>query len=84
MFELFGFEGCPKCAELKAYLAEHNLQPQWIAVPERADREVMYRKWGFPEGKGSMPQLFIDGVRIGSCDQVKAMDIEQIKALVEV
>lgn len=62
---VFGFEGCGWCASVKQYLTQAGIPFAWIEMPEPAERARFYALLGLEDGKGSMPQVFVNGVRIG-------------------
>jgi len=51
--------GCPACEKAKDYLRSAGI-PFWVHQEDDLEaRKRLYRAWGFPEGEGSMPQIFV-------------------------
>jgi len=65
---VFTRKGCPFCARAKALLAEAGIDYDELVLnrdfPEASIRAV--------SGEASLPQVFIDGRRIGGCDALEA------------
>jgi glutaredoxin-like protein len=65
---VFTRKGCPFCARAKALLAEAGIDYDELVLnrdfPEASIRAV--------SGEASLPQVFIDGQRIGGCDALEA------------
>ena len=63
--------GCPYCLYAKRELRKRNLRFKEIDLTDNAKRQEFYRKWSH-EGVSTMPQIFIDGKRIGGYDELMA------------
>jgi len=65
---VFSKPGCPFCIEAKALLAEKGYDP--VEIP--LEHKVRSRIIGAVSGKGTAPQVFINGTLIGGLDDLKA------------
>ena len=63
---------CPYCMRAKALLEKKGVDiidiPAWM---DKAKRAEMNERSG---GRNTFPQIFIDGVHIGGCDDLHALD----------
>ena len=63
---------CPYCMRAKALLEKKGVDiidiPAWM---DKAKRSEMNERSG---GRNTFPQIFIDGVHIGGCDDLHALD----------
>ncbi|WP_341793758.1 MULTISPECIES: glutaredoxin 3 [unclassified Rickettsia] len=66
---------CPFCIKAKALLDDKHVAYQEIAVEDFTEeqREILIKKAG---GKKTVPQIFIDNVHIGGCDDLFALEKE--------
>jgi len=63
---------CPYCVQAKRLLGKKGLAYEEIDVSRDPDlRRIMVQKSG---GRLTVPQIFVDGVRIGDCDEIYALD----------
>ncbi|NMU92789.1 hypothetical protein HGQ98_24800, partial [Achromobacter ruhlandii] len=65
---VFSKPGCPFCVEAKALLEDKGYAP--IEIP--LENKVRGRVIGAVSGKGTAPQVFINGSLIGGLDDLKA------------
>jgi len=65
---VFSKPGCPFCIEAKALLAEKGYDP--VEIP--LEHKVRSRIIGAVSGKGTAPQVFINGTLIGGLEDLKA------------
>ena len=65
---VFSKPGCPFCVEAKALLQDKGFDP--IEIP--LENKVRGRVIGAVSGKGTAPQVFINGSLIGGLDDLKA------------
>jgi glutaredoxin 3 len=70
--ELFTTKICPYCVRAKALLKKKGAAYREIDVSE--DEELRMKMTERAGGKRSVPQIFIDGVHIGGCDDLYALD----------
>ena len=70
--EIYTWQSCPFCIRAKALLkskgvefTEHSIDGDEVARDKMADRS---------NGKRSVPQIFVDDVHIGGCDDIHALD----------
>ncbi|MCC7257782.1 MAG: glutathione peroxidase [Gammaproteobacteria bacterium] len=68
--------GCPHCVRAKAALAEAGLEYQELVL-NRDFRQAALLAFA---GSGSVPQVFVDGVRIGGADETQAWLARRRKA----
>jgi glutaredoxin 3 len=54
---------CPYCVSAKAWLKEHNVAFEEVVKDDTAERQAFYAEHG--NIFGSVPQIFVDGNRIG-------------------
>lgn len=64
---------CPYCNKAKALLQRKNAQYHEIKVVDDATKEEMVKK---ANGKMTVPQIFINDIHIGGCDDLYAMEAE--------
>lgn len=63
---------CPYCADAKALLARKGTAFTEIDLTkDPTRRDEMVKRAG---GRTSVPQIFIDGVHVGGCDDLYALD----------
>jgi glutaredoxin 3 len=70
--ELFTTKICPYCVRAKALFKKKGVECREIDVSE--DEELRLKMTERAGGKRSVPQIFIDGVHIGGCDDLYALD----------
>jgi len=61
-------EGCPFCAKAKALLAEEGYQYAEVSLPV----SIRSRALGAMSGRGTVPQVFINGDHIGGAEDLAA------------
>ncbi|GDX36194.1 glutaredoxin-1 [Alphaproteobacteria bacterium] len=64
---------CPYCNKAKALLQRKNAQYHEIKVVDDVTKEEMVKK---ANGKMTVPQIFINDIHIGGCDDLYAMEAE--------
>jgi len=64
---------CPYCNKAKALLQRKNAQYHEIKLVDDATKEEMVKK---ANGKMTVPQIFINDIHIGGCDDLYAMEAE--------
>ena len=70
--EIYTGEHCPHCVRAKDLLKRKGVEFIEIRVDNDVDkRSEMLAK---SNGKRTIPQIFIDGVHIGGCDDLYALD----------
>lgn len=64
---------CDYCDKAKAWLSErgHKFDAVPLYVEDRAEK---YDEWGLTKPNRTMPQIFIDGVRIGGFSELVEME----------
>lgn len=66
-------EVCPYCNKAKALLQRKNAQYQEIKVDSDEIKQEMIKK---ANGRMTVPQIFINDIHIGGCDDLYAMEAE--------
>jgi glutaredoxin-like protein len=64
---IFTREGCPHCARAKALLTEQGYQYAEVPLHHTVRSKVV----GAVTGKGTVPQVFIDGEYVGGADELE-------------
>ena len=65
---VFSKPGCPHCARAKAALGEHGLNFEEIVLGQGG---VSYSSLAAVTGRGTTPQVYVDGELIGSADELE-------------
>lgn len=70
--EIYSTQVCPYCVRAKDLLKRKGVEPIEYKV-DRDDkkRDEMLERSG---GRRTVPQIFIDGVHVGGCDDLYALD----------
>ena len=73
---IYTLAGCPYCIKAKALLDDKNVAYQEIEVSNftEAEKEKLIQKAG---GKKTVPQIFIDNIHIGGCDDLFELEKEE-------
>lgn len=66
-------EVCPYCTKAKALLQRKNAQFTEIKIVDDLTKQEMIKK---SNGKMTVPQIFINDIHIGGCDDLYAMEAE--------
>jgi glutaredoxin 3 len=70
--EIYTQPGCPFCTRAKRILDNKGVSYREIVAthgtPERAQATAR------SGGRGTVPQIFIDGAHVGGCDDLQALD----------
>jgi glutaredoxin 3 len=70
--EMYTTEVCPYCVRAKRLLNKKGVAVTEIDVSsDEGLREFMTKRAG---GKRSVPQIFINGIHVGGCDDLYALD----------
>lgn len=70
--EIYTTQTCPYCIAAKRLLSKKGVEFQEIDVGGQPDlRAGMTQRAG---GRTSVPQIFIDGLHVGGCDDIHALD----------
>lgn len=78
--EIYATEYCPYCVRAKRLLREKGADFREYDVAQTG-REEMIRRAG---GRGTVPQIFIDGRHIGGCDDLFELEEEgRLDAMLE-
>lgn len=63
---------CPFCIKAKAWLKEHDVAFQEVVKDDNAERQAFYAEHG--NVFGTVPQIFVDGKRIGGYTELLNSD----------
>lgn len=66
---------CPYCMRAKEYLSEHGIGYTEIVHDDFGERQSMYDGFGLSDGARTVPQVVIDGVRIGGYAELLRSDV---------
>ncbi|HEY8190055.1 MAG TPA: glutaredoxin 3 [Micavibrio sp.] len=70
--EIYSTQVCPYCVRAKDLLKRKGVTPVEYKVDnDDARRDEMLARSG---GRRTVPQIFIDGVHVGGCDDLHALD----------
>lgn len=64
---------CPYCTQAKAFLKKNEIAFQEINLDDDSERQKFYESVG--AGVRSVPQIFVDGERIGGFTELVKSDI---------
>ena len=68
---------CPYCTQAKAFLKKHEIAFEERNLDDDAERVKFYEPVG--NGVRSVPQIFLDGERIGGYQELMKSDILALK-----
>ena len=70
--EIYTWDHCPYCKRAKALLdSKGSAYTEYDITGDEDARAKMVQRTGGPK---SVPQIFIDGIHYGGCDDIHAMD----------
>lgn len=70
--EIYTTQVCPYCVRAKDLLQRKGVTPVEIRVDiDDAARDAMLQR---ANGRRTVPQIFIDGVHVGGCDDLYALE----------
>ncbi len=73
--EIYTFDHCPYCKRAKALLEAKGVKyTEYDITHDEAARDKMAAERS--GGKRTVPQIFINGVHVGGCDDLHALDRE--------
>jgi glutaredoxin 3 len=64
---------CPYCTQAKSYLSKHGIEYKEINLDDEEARKAFYVTCG--AGVRSVPQIFVDGERIGGYQELIKSDV---------
>ncbi len=70
--EMYSKRMCPYCIRAKSLLKSKNVDI--IDIPASSDLEKRREMNERSNGRNTFPQIFIDGVHIGGCDDLFALE----------
>jgi glutaredoxin 3 len=74
LVEIYTTPICPYCVRAKSLLSRKGVS--WTEIDVSADPEIRDAMTTRAGGKRTVPQIFIDGLHVGGCDDLHAMDKE--------
>ncbi len=71
--QIYTVDYCPYCKKALAFLREHNVEFENIDITDNESemREQLGKMYNI-EGRVTVPQIIVDGKRIGGCDDMLA------------
>ena len=66
---------CPYCVKAKAWLTERNIPFNLFVYDNDAERAAMYDGFGLEDGDRTVPQIFVDGERLGGYTALAQSDV---------
>ena len=67
--------GCPSCVRAKKWLDDRELEYELLIYDDYTERNKMYDEFGLVGNKRTVPQIVVDGVRIGGADDLEKSDV---------
>ncbi len=67
---------CPYCTKAKAWLSDRNISFELFVYDDADERNAMYDRFGLETGQRTVPQIFVDGVRLGGYSDLVKSDVE--------
>ncbi len=72
--EIYTWQSCPFCIRAKALLKDKGVEfTEYSIDGDEQARSAMAER---SHGKRSLPQIFVDDVHIGGCDDIHALDAQ--------
>ncbi len=75
--EVHSKTNCPGCVKAKAWLEERNIPYELHVYDDDEERFAMYARLGLEKNKGTVPQIVVDGVRLGGYMALTNSDLEE-------
>ena len=70
--EIYTWQSCPFCIRAKALLSLKNVN--YLEYPIDGDNEARNEMANRAAGRRTVPQIFIDDIGIGGCDELEALN----------
>lgn len=67
---------CPWCVKAKEWLSERGIPFSLYVYDDLTERNGMYDHFGLHEGERTVPQIVVDGERIGGYSALIKSDVE--------
>jgi glutaredoxin len=67
---------CPYCMKAKWWLKDRGIPFELFVYDDDSDRAEMYDRFGLEDGQRTVPQIVVDGVRIGGYTELVKSDVE--------
>lgn len=68
---------CPFCTKAKAWLDERGIPFDLVVIDNVQERQNMYDRLVCVGSKRTVPQIVVDGVRLGGYAELLASDLEE-------
>ncbi|WP_017326801.1 glutaredoxin 3 [Synechococcus sp. PCC 7336] len=72
--EIYTWQMCPFCIRAKQLLDDKGVE--YVEYEIDGDREARLAMMERANGRSSVPQIFIDDVHVGGCDDIYALERE--------
>ena len=76
--EVHSKTSCPFCVKAKEYLKTNEILFDEIVHDDTVDRNNMYDAFGLKDGERTVPQIVVDGVRLGGYTALVNSDLVQV------
>jgi glutaredoxin 3 len=73
--EIFSKTDCPYCQDAKAFLKGHGIPYTETVLDDFDARNAMYDRFGLVSSARTVPQIVVDGSRIGGFRELKKSDV---------
>ena len=73
--EIYSRTTCPYCTKAKAYLDKHGIQYTEHNVDDNSTKQAMYDSLGLQGPQRTVPQIIVDGVRVGGYSDLIVSDV---------
>jgi len=70
LIEIYSKDLCPHCVDAKLIFS--SLDVDWVEYNIELDADKKSEMTRRSKGRRTVPQIFIDGVHVGGCDDLKA------------
>jgi len=66
---------CPYCTKAKQWLTDRNIPFELFVYDDDAERNAMYDGFALEGSDRTVPQIFVDGVRLGGYTKLVNSDV---------
>ena len=66
---------CPYCVKAKSWLNEKGIEFELFVYDDNTERQAMYDRFGLEGDQRTVPQIVVDGVRIGGYTDLVNSDV---------
>ena len=68
---------CPYCIKAKSWLTDRDIPFDLFVYDDLDERTAMYDRFGLEDGQRTVPQIVVDGVRMGGYSALLNSDVEE-------